>query len=93
VGKGEGAPVTQGDGGGLDAQETAGTVAIWLTPASEGVLPSLSLLQLGGPKRFMRLWLDTRTVEWGWSLHKTAVLLWVMPGYEKEAAAIQAGAL
>ena len=62
----------------LDTQQTQGVVAVYLTPAADGVQASISLECLGGPKRYMRIWLEARTIEWGWVLHPTAVLLWRM---------------
>lgn len=55
-----------------------GVVSIWLTPRSEDVQPSLSIEVIGGPKRYLRIWLDKMSAqpEWGWVLHDTAVKLW-----------------
>jgi len=74
----------------LDEQTALGTVAIWLTPENkkDEISASLTLLRLGGPKRYMRVWLSDGKMNWSWTIHSTAVLLWVMEGWEREVAAI-----
>ena len=62
------------DIGDLDAQDGL-PVAIWFVPRAEGVQPSLSIEMVGGPKRYLRVWLDADDNDWGWSLHTSAVRL------------------
>lgn len=71
-------PVEDRRGEDLDPQQTCGVIAVYLTPASDGVMASLSLECLGGPKKYMRIFLEERKIGWGWVLHPTAVLLWRM---------------
>ncbi len=67
----------------LDIQETGGVAAIYITPRSEGVQPSISLEMVGGKKAFLRLWPETGTTEWSWTLHPTARLIFPNPEPEE----------
>jgi hypothetical protein len=53
-------------------------VEIWFTPRGDGAEPCLSVEFDGGPKRYMRIWLDAphNPPEWGWTLYRTAERLW-----------------
>lgn len=67
----------------LTTQDTAGITAIWLTPRASDIQPSISFDMVGGPKQFMRVYLDSPApggyaVEWSWALHESAVKLWEM---------------
>lgn len=48
---------------------------IWRKPEVSASPGCVSLKIVGGPKDYLRIW-DDGTVEWGWTLHESATLVW-----------------
>jgi hypothetical protein len=67
----------------LDAQDLVAQ-RIWFIPPAPGVDPHYIFEYVGGPKRYLNLWMrhpyGGETTSWNWVLHDSAVLLWEQAG-------------
>lgn len=71
---------------------------IWYQPDqvdAEGntLVTECVIVEVPGPKRYLRLWLDQRApyTEWGWVLHKSAIQLWPQEEEQDGAASTHPG--